>query len=70
MEKYKNIIQNNKFKISASAWNEEFELPDGSYTISDIQDYFEYILKKHEAVADNPSIKLHVNIIEKELHLK
>ena len=70
MEKYKNIIQHNKFKISASAWNEEFELLDGSYTISDIQDYFEYILKKHEAVADNPSIKLHVNIIEKELHLK
>ena len=35
----------NKFKISASTWNDEFELPDGSYLISDIQDYFEYILK-------------------------
>ena len=37
---------NNKFKISAATWNEEFELPDGSYSVSDIQDYFEYILKK------------------------
>ena len=37
---------NNKFKISAPTWSDEFELPDGSYSISDIQDYFEYILKK------------------------
>ena len=35
-----------KFKISAPTWNEEFELPDGSYPVSDIQDYFEYFLKK------------------------
>ena len=35
---------NNKSKISAPTWNEEFELPDGSYSISDIEDYFEYIL--------------------------
>ena len=37
---------NNKFKTSASTWNDEFELPDGSYSVSNIQDYFEYILKK------------------------
>ena len=46
---WKNIkisYKNNKFKISAPTWNEEFELPDESYSISDIQDYFEYILKK------------------------
>ena len=46
---WKNIISsynNNKFKISTPTWNDEFELPDGSYSISDIQDYFEYILKK------------------------
>ena len=46
---WKNIkrsYKNNKFKISAPTWNEEFELPDGSYSISYIQDYFEYILKK------------------------
>ena len=45
---WKNIkksYKNNKFKISAPTWNEEFELPDGSYSVSDIQDYFKYILK-------------------------
>ena len=41
----KKSYKNNKFKISAPTWNEEFELPDGSYSISDIQDYFKYILK-------------------------
>ena len=38
---------NNKFKISAPTWSDEFELPDGSCSVSDIEDYFEYILKKH-----------------------
>ena len=37
---------NNKFEISAPAWNDEFDLPDGSYSVSGIQDYFEYIIKK------------------------
>ena len=36
---------NNKFKISAPTWNDQFELPDGSYSISNIQHYFEYIFK-------------------------
>ena len=43
----KSSYNKNKFKISAPTWNDEFELPDGSYSVSDIQDYFEYILKKH-----------------------
>ena len=43
----KSTYNNNKFKISAPTWNDEFELPDGSYSVSDIQDYFEYILEKH-----------------------
>ena len=50
---WKNIKKSykiNKFKISAPTWNEEFELPDGSYYVSDIQDYFEYILKNHEPI--------------------
>ena len=45
---WKNIkksYKDNKFKISASTWNKEFELLDGSYSVSDIQDYFEYIIK-------------------------
>ena len=56
---WKNIkksYKNNKFKILAPTWNEEFELPDGSCSASDIQDYFEYIVKKHEEKTDNPSI--------------
>ena len=39
---------NNEFKISGPTWNEELELPDGSYSVSDLQDYFEYILKNME----------------------
>ena len=44
-ENIKKPYKNNKFKISAPTWNEEFELPDGSYSVSDIQDYFKYIFK-------------------------
>ena len=56
MENIKSSYNNNKFKISAPTWSEEFELPDGSYSIPDIQDYFKYILKKHSESVDNPSI--------------
>ena len=52
----KKSYKNNKFKISAPTLNEEFELPDRSYSVSDIQDYCEYIFKKHETVTDNPSL--------------
>ena len=44
----KSEYNNNNFKNSASTWNDTFHLPDGSYSISDIQDYFEFIIKKHE----------------------
>ena len=43
----KSSYNNNKFKILTPTWDDEFELPDGSYSLSDIQDYFEYILKMH-----------------------
>ena len=43
----KNSYKNNKFKTSSTTWNEELKLPDGSYSVTDIQNYFEYILKKH-----------------------
>ena len=46
-------------KISALTWNDEFELSDGSYSISDIQDYFEFVIKKHETLAENPPIKIY-----------
>ena len=45
MKTYKKVIHSNKFKISAPTWNEKFELTDGSYSVSAIQDVFEYILK-------------------------
>ena len=56
MENIKKQYKNNKFKISAPAWSEEFKLPDGSCSISDVQDYFEYILKNHGEKTINPSI--------------
>ena len=66
----KSSYNNNKFKISAPTWNEEFELPAGSYSISDIQYYFEYILKKHSESVDNPSIRIYVNKIKNRITCK
>ena len=62
--------KNNKFKISAPTWNEEFELPYGSYSVSDVWDYFKCFLKKHEAVTDNPSIMIYVNKIKYRITFK
>ena len=62
--------KNNKFKISALTWNEEFELLDVSHSVLDIQDYFDYIIKKHETVTDNHPVRIYVNKIEIESHLK
>ena len=66
----KSSYNNNKFKISAPTWNEEFELPDGSYSISNIQDYFEYILKKHSESVENSPIRIYVNRIENRITFK
>ena len=66
----KNSYNNNKFKISAPTWNDKFELPDGSYSVSDIQDYFEYILKKHGEDIDKPSVQIYVNKIENRVTFK
>ena len=54
----KSANSNNKFKISAPTWNDEFDLPDGSYSIADIQDYFEFIIKKHETLAQNVPVQI------------
>ena len=66
----KSSYNNIKFKISAPTWNDEFELPDGSYSVSDIQDYFEYILKKHGEDIDKPSVQIYVNKIENRVTFK
>ena len=56
LKNIKSSYNNNKFKISAQTWNDKFELPNGSYSVSTIQNYFEYILKKHGENIDNPSV--------------
>ena len=64
---WKNIkseCNNNKIKIHVLTWIDEFNLPDGSYSVSDIQDYFEYIIKKHETIADNPPVLIYANKIK------
>ena len=67
MEKHKNSYNNNKFQIAASTKSDKFELLYGSYSVSDIQDYFEYILKKHNEKIDNPSIQIYVHKIENRI---
>ena len=61
---------NNKFKISAPTWNDKFELLDGWYSVSDIQNYFECIFKKHGENTDKPSVQIHVNKIENRVTFK
>ena len=61
----KSSYNNNKFKISVPTWNDKFELPYGSYSVSDIQDYFEKKIKKHGEKIDDPSLKIYVNKINK-----
>ena len=66
----KSSYNNNKFKISAPRWSHKVELSDGSYSISDIQDYFEYIFEKHSENIDIPSIRIYVNKIENRITFK
>ena len=70
---WKNIkseCNNNKFKISAPAWNDEFDLPDDSYSIFDIQDYFEIIIKKHETLPENTPIQIYPSKTIKRIAFK
>ena len=66
----KSTCNNNKFKISAPTWNETFDLPDGSYNISEIQDYIEYIIKKHETIGENAPILIYANTINNRIVFK
>ena len=70
---WKNIkteYNNNKFKISAPTWNDTFDLPDGSYSIADIRNYFEFIIKKHETLSENLSIQFYPNKIKNRIIFK
>ena len=66
----KSVYNKKKFKISAPTWNDEFYLPDGSYSVSDKQVYFEYIIKKYETIADNPPVQIYMNKIKNRIVFK
>ena len=68
MEKHQ--VNNNKFKISAPTWNDTFDLPDSSYSIEDIQDYFEFIIKKHETLTENLPVQIYPNKIKNRIVFK
>ena len=66
----KSSYNNNKFKISAPTWNDTFDVLDGSYSIVALQDYFKYIIKKHETIADLSPIIIYVNTINNRIVFK
>ena len=66
----KSEYSNNKFKISASTQNDTFDLPDGSYSIAYVQDYFEFIIKKHETLTENPPVQIYPNKIKNRIVFK
>ena len=66
----KSSYKNNEFKISALTWNDEFKLTGGSYSVSDIEDYFKHIFKKHGENTNKPSVQIHVNRIENRITFK
>ena len=70
MKNIKSEYNSNKFKISAPTLNDEFDFPDGCYSISDIQDYFEFIVKKNETLTENLSIQVYPNKIKTGSFLK
>ena len=70
MENIRKQYQHNKLKIIALAGNDEFELPDGFYSLSNIQDYTEYIIKKHETLTTIPPIHVYINRINNRLVFK
>ena len=61
---------NNKFRISAPTWNNTFDVPDGSYSIAALQNYFEYIIKKHETIGDVSPVLIYVNEINNRIAFK
>ena len=67
----KSEYDNNKFNITAPTWDENFDLPDGSYNVQQIQNYFQFIIKKHETIADeNSPMKIYVNKIKNKIVFK
>ena len=63
-KKIRKLYKNIKLKIITPVCNDEFELPDGSCSVSDIQDYIEYIIKKQETLTENSSAYVYINVPE------
>ena len=66
----KSEYNNNKFRISATTWNDTFDFSYGSYSIVYIQDYFDFIIKKHETLTENSPIQIYPKKLKIELFLK
>ena len=66
----KSACNNNKFKVSVSTWDDTFDLPDGSYSIADIQDYSEFIIKKQKTLTENPPVQIYPNKIKNRIVFK
>ena len=66
----KSEYNNNKFKTSSPTWNDTFNLPDGSYFIADIRDYFEFIIKKHETLTENSPVQIYPKKLRTEVFSK
>ena len=67
MENMKSAYNNNKFKISAPTWNDQSDLPDGSHSIVDIQDYFELKIQNNLTVTENPPVQIYPNKIKNRI---
>ena len=71
--KWRNMRQeykNNKIKRIDQMWNDELESTDGSYSVSDMEDYVKYIIAKHETSSNNPPIHIHINRTDNRLVFK
>ena len=62
--------KNIKSKTSAPTWNDTFDLPDGSYSIAEIQDYFEFMIKKHKTLTENLPVQIYPNKIKNRIVFK
>ena len=63
----KSAYNSNNLKISPSTWNDKFDLPDGSYSTSDTQDYFRFIIKKNETLTENAPVQIYTNKIKNRI---
>ena len=63
----KSEYNNNRFKISVPTWNDTFGFSDGYYSISDIEDYFKFIMKKHETLTENLPVQIYPNKIKNRI---